>query len=173
MVASRCGGYSVQLAMEHLSTMTLLPRSAVLVVLSVLLAACSEEPPVDKTVPETVAESTPTVPPEPKAPPMREVTKASTPPPSLEPWLRAHLPPDALAYVRIPSFWGMLGTPKGSMYDRALGSAPYVEAVENIREGFGGKRTARITRRQPVPASATDPSCALSLGGGGNSTSYG
>ena len=137
MVASRCGGYSVQLAMEHLSTMTLLPRSAVLVVLSVLLAACSEEPPVDKTVPETVAESTPTVPPEPKAPPMREVTKASTPPPSLEPWLRAHLPPDALAYVRIPSFWGMLGTPKGSMYDRALGSAPYVEAVENIREGFG------------------------------------
>lgn len=51
--------------------------------------------------------------------------------------LRKMVPADAYAYARIPSLWGALGAPKGSIYKDAVGSAPYVDAVNAIREGFG------------------------------------
>jgi hypothetical protein len=38
------------------------------------------------------------------------------------PYLRTVLPPDALAYVRIANPWGLLGVPKGNMFNEALAS---------------------------------------------------
>lgn len=38
--------------------------------------------------------------------------------------------------LKYSQFLGILGTPKGSIYDRALGSAAYVDSVVGIREGF-------------------------------------
>ena len=49
------------------------------------------------------------------------------------PWLSTHLPSDALAYLRLPDFLGMLGSPKGSMYSQAVGSVPYASARANPR----------------------------------------
>jgi Tfp pilus assembly major pilin PilA len=48
--------------------------------------------------------------------------------------LRAGLPPDALAYVRVPSLWGLVSTPKGSSLDATLASRPHVEMIAALRE---------------------------------------
>ncbi len=50
-------------------------------------------------------------------------------------FLRSALPASTVAYLRIPSLWGLLGAPKGTLYDRAVGSAPYAEALLAIRGG--------------------------------------
>lgn len=50
-------------------------------------------------------------------------------------FLRSVLPASTVAYLRIPSLWGLLGAPKGTLYDRAVGSAPYAEALLAIRGG--------------------------------------
>ncbi len=51
-------------------------------------------------------------------------------------FLRALLPAGTLAYLRIPSLWGLLGATKGSIRDGAVGSAPYAQALLAIRGGI-------------------------------------
>ena len=104
-------------------------------VLTLVLVACSEEPPVEEAVPEVAVTSAPPPPPEPETPPLREVVAGVSS--NVGPWLNSHLPVETLAYLRIPSVWGIFATPKESMYHTALGSAPYTETLESIREGFG------------------------------------
>lgn len=78
--------------------------------------------------PASAARSTTAVPLRP-LPPAAERTVA-------EPaFLRAALPASTVAYARVPSLWGLLGAPKGTLYDRAVGSAPYAEALLAIRGG--------------------------------------
>ncbi len=67
---------------------------------------------------------------------MRAVQSASGEMPSSRAVLREVLPDSAYAYARIPSTWGLVGTPTGGALDRAVGSVPYVEAVRSIREGL-------------------------------------
>lgn len=50
--------------------------------------------------------------------------------------LRAQLPADALAYLRLPSLWGLVSTPKGSSLDAALASQAHVEAVASLRKAL-------------------------------------
>jgi hypothetical protein len=51
-------------------------------------------------------------------------------------WLRGVLPSNALMYARIPTLWGMLGAPKGNLYDQALRSTPYAAALQRIKSGL-------------------------------------
>ena len=53
-----------------------------------------------------------------------------------EPWLRDHLPDNALLYARIPDLLGLFATPKGNVLDPALRSKANVEAVLAVREGL-------------------------------------
>lgn len=48
-------------------------------------------------------------------------------------WLREQLPDDALIYVRVPDFMGLLTMPKGSSLDTVLRSEANIESVERIR----------------------------------------
>lgn len=50
--------------------------------------------------------------------------------------LRTQLPADALAYLRLPSLWGLVSTPKGSSLDAALASQAHVEAVASLRNAL-------------------------------------
>ncbi len=56
--------------------------------------------------------------------------------PLVAPWLRDHLPDDALIYVRIPHPFGLLAMPKGNVMDPALRSRANAEAVSAIRRGI-------------------------------------
>ena len=51
--------------------------------------------------------------------------------------LNHELPDEAVAYARIPSFWGFFNAPKKSMLDRALRDTKNVEAILKVREGLG------------------------------------
>lgn len=56
--------------------------------------------------------------------------------PVRQPWLRDHLPDDALMYLRVPHPFGILATPKGSVLDPALRSEANVQNVKRIRQGI-------------------------------------
>jgi Tfp pilus assembly protein PilE len=56
--------------------------------------------------------------------------------PIRQPWLREHLPDDALIYFRIPHFLGLLATPKGDSLDAALRSRSNVENLVKIKQGI-------------------------------------
>jgi len=56
--------------------------------------------------------------------------------PVRQPWLRDHLPDDALIYFRIPHFLGLLATPKGNSLDAALRSNSNVENLVKIKQGI-------------------------------------
>ncbi len=66
-----------------------------------------------------------------KGPPMA----ASEDLPIAGPWLRDHLPDDALIYVRLPHPIGLLAMPKGNVLDPALRSRANATAVSAIRRG--------------------------------------
>ena len=66
---------------------------------------------------------------------MRAVPEAGAEQVTKAPYLRGMLPQDAVAYLRVPSIWGVLGAPKGNVFDKALRSAAYSDAVGNIRTG--------------------------------------
>jgi len=90
------------------------------------LYACSDKPDTEISKSVTTAKGTQA---------MRSVQPAKGEAVSTEPWLRTVLPENAFAYVRIPSLWGVIGTPKGTVFDRAVGSQPYADAVKSIRSG--------------------------------------
>lgn len=52
-------------------------------------------------------------------------------------WLRERIPADALAYVRVPSLWGLMSGPKGSVLNRGLNSKANVDAVVAARAALG------------------------------------
>jgi len=56
--------------------------------------------------------------------------------PIRQPWLRDHMPDDALVYFRIPHLLGLLATPKGNAMDAALRSSVNVENLAKIKKGF-------------------------------------
>jgi len=66
---------------------------------------------------------------------MRQVPEIAEAKVAGAPYLRGMLPPDAVAYLRVPSVWGLLGTPKGNVFDKALRSVAYSETVGSIRAG--------------------------------------
>jgi type II secretory pathway pseudopilin PulG len=71
------------------------------------------------------------------AEPMRPVAAANPQQmPARGPWLRDVLPANAMIYIRAPSLWGMLGAPKGNVYDKALKSAAYAAALNTIKGGL-------------------------------------
>jgi len=72
----------------------------------------------------------------PSTQPMRPVEPATGVAVSSAPWLRTVIPQNAFAYVRIPSLWGLIGVPTGTVFDRAVGSQVYAEAVKSIRLGM-------------------------------------
>jgi Tfp pilus assembly protein PilE len=52
-------------------------------------------------------------------------------------WLRQHLPAQTVAYVRIPSPWGMLNAvPNGRPLDAALSAKAHLEAIGKIRDAL-------------------------------------
>jgi hypothetical protein len=52
------------------------------------------------------------------------------------PWLRDHLPDDALAYLRIPHLYGLFAAPKGNVLDPALRSDANMRSIRSIRQGI-------------------------------------
>lgn len=56
--------------------------------------------------------------------------------PISSPWLREHLPDDALIYARIPHLFGLFATPKGNALDPALRSETNVENLRAIRKAI-------------------------------------
>jgi Tfp pilus assembly major pilin PilA len=50
--------------------------------------------------------------------------------------LRAVLPPDAVAYLRIPDPWGLLGAPKGDALATALDTQPNAAIIEQLRRAL-------------------------------------
>ncbi len=107
-------------------------RFPLLLAIGLTLSACSQEP--EPPTPQPASAPPPVVKQEPQ---MRPVQAAASSLPSQPAHLRTLLPEASIGYLRIPTPWGLLGSPKGAIFDQAVGSAPYVEAVKQIREGFG------------------------------------
>jgi len=95
-------------------------------VTSLFLNACTDKS--EPGTPGSAASVSPTQ-------PMRPVEPGTGTAVSSAPWLRTVLPENAFAYVRIPSLWGLIGVPTGTVFDRAMGSQVYVDAVKSIRSG--------------------------------------
>lgn len=51
-------------------------------------------------------------------------------------YLRHVVPKELIAYVRIPSLWGFVSSPKGNLFNRALGEQQHVEAVQGVRDAL-------------------------------------
>jgi len=64
--------------------------------------------------------------------------------PIRQPWLRDHMPDDALVYFRVPHLLGLLSTPKGSVMDAALRSTPHVENLTKLRKGIAANVLVQI-----------------------------
>ena len=56
--------------------------------------------------------------------------------PIRQPWLRDHMPDEALVYFRVPHILGLLSTPKGNAMDPALRSTAHVENLTRIKKGI-------------------------------------
>ncbi len=98
---------------------------AVLIGISVIIySGCADKPESETSTAQTQA-----------IPEMRPVEPATGSAISEAPWLRTVLPESAFAYVRIPSLWGMIGVPSGTVFDRAVGSQAYADALKSIRMG--------------------------------------
>ncbi|WP_266159010.1 pilin [Dyella silvatica] len=85
-------------------------------------------------------------------------------------WLRNHLPNSTVAYLRIPSPWGMLGAvPNGRPLDAAMASEQHLKAVAALREAIAKDKVladAGVTPyllplladlRSPVEVALIDP----------------
>lgn len=49
-------------------------------------------------------------------------------------WLRERLPEHTVAYLRVPSIWGVLSAPNGRALDPALASQAHVDAIRALRQ---------------------------------------
>ena len=52
-------------------------------------------------------------------------------------YLKDVLPESAYIYARIPNTWSIAGGASGNVFDKALSSKPYENALSSIKEGFG------------------------------------
>ncbi len=110
--------------------MPLFNRLSIVFMVAVLATACEKpEAPKSAADPGAAGAKKPVA--------MRPVKPATGEMPAQQSYLRDVLPASAYAYARIPSTWGVMGVPTGGALDKAVGSAPYVDAVRSIREGFG------------------------------------
>ncbi len=97
-----------------------------------LLAACGKN---EQASPSTSAPASTSAPPSTSAP----VSEGVLPPRAAQsfvqaPWLRERLPEHTVAYLRIPSAWGLLSAPNGRPLDPALASEPHARIVAALRE---------------------------------------
>ena len=108
-------------------------------------------------------------------------------------FLRKNLPESAFAYIRIPNAWSFVGTAKGNVFDNAINSKPFYEAISGIRQGFSENVIPEIPEKEaqllfklllnqltsPIEVIAIDgidpaiptPNLVLSTAAGFNSTS--
>lgn len=110
----------------------------------ITLAACSGEQTPAPTAPTQTVAPQVTEPALPAITPLAERALDSRI--SAPAWLREHIPVDALAYVRIPSPWGLMSGPKGSVLNGGLNSKANVDAVVAARAALGNK----ISSEDPV-----------------------
>jgi Tfp pilus assembly protein PilE len=103
----------------------------------ITLVACDREqtspkattPSIPQGAPKVTEPATPAIPPLAK----RDLDNRISAPA----WLRERMPADALAYVRIPSLWGLVSAPKGSVLAGGLNSKANVDAVVGARAALG------------------------------------
>ncbi len=65
-------------------------------------------------------------------------------------WLSQRLPDDAIAYVRIPSPWGLVAAPDGRALDPLLASEAHVKAIDAIKNAFANDPEIARTGLQPL-----------------------
>ncbi len=65
-------------------------------------------------------------------------------------WLRERLPEHTVAYLRIPSAWGLLSAPNGRPLDPALASEPHARIVAALREAVRKDKTLADTGLTPA-----------------------
>jgi Tfp pilus assembly major pilin PilA len=66
-------------------------------------------------------------------------------------WLRQHLPAQTVAYLRIPSPWGILGSvPNGRPLDTALSTQAHLDAIAKIRDGIAKDKLLADLKVTPV-----------------------
>ncbi|HRD67702.1 MAG TPA: pilin [Candidatus Competibacter sp.] len=65
-------------------------------------------------------------------------------------WLRERLPEHTVAYLRIPSAWGLLSAPNGRPLDPALASEPHAHIVAALREAVRKDKTIADTGLAPA-----------------------
>ncbi|HXH03437.1 MAG TPA: pilin [Candidatus Competibacteraceae bacterium] len=70
---------------------------------------------------------------------------------SSAPYLRAHLPAEAVAYARIPNPWSWLAGPSGKRTDTMLTQPAYVATVERLRQALAADS---LLGREAHPAAA-------------------
>jgi hypothetical protein len=85
-----------------------------------------------------------------------DVEQWSGEPPIAGAWLRAQLPPDTVAYVRIPHPLGLLAMPKGGTLGTALESAANLGTLGAVRRGL----VENVLERLPL---ASNPFVALAV----------
>lgn len=65
-------------------------------------------------------------------------------------WLRDRLPEHTVAYLRIPSAWGLLSAPNGRALDPALASEAHVNTVRALREAVRSDKLIADSGFEPV-----------------------
>ncbi len=103
-----------------------------------LFTACGRNEPASTSTPAAPAASVPASIPAAPAPvlPPRAAQAIAQPA-----WLRERLPEHTVAYLRIPSAWGLLSTPNGRPLDPALASEPHARIVAALREAVRKDKT--------------------------------
>ncbi len=110
----------------------------------ITLAACSDEQTPTPTAPTQMAAPQVSEPAPAAITPLAERALDSRI--SAPAWLREHIPADALAYMRVPSPWGLVSGPKGSVLNGGLNSKANVDAVVAARAALG----SNISSEDPV-----------------------
>lgn len=112
------------------------------VIACTLFSACSKNEQASPPAPAPA--STPTVAPASALPP--RAAQAIVEPA----WLRERLPEHTVAYLRIPSAWGLLSAPNGRPLDPALASEPHARLIAALREAVRKDKTIADAGLAPV-----------------------
>jgi len=98
----------------------------------VLFAACGKNEQASTSTPASVPASSPaSTPAAPASVPLPPRAAQAFVQPA---WLRERLPEHTVAYLRVPSVWGLLSAPNGRPLDPALASEPHARIVAALRE---------------------------------------
>jgi uncharacterized small protein (DUF1192 family) len=113
------------------------------VVACILLGACGRNEQASTSAPAPVPVSTPV----PASAPLPPRAAQAIVQPA---WLRERLPEHTVAYLRIPSAWGLLSAPNGRPLDPALASEPHARIVAALREAVRKDKTIADTGLAPA-----------------------